>query len=38
MIALALPFPFFSEATENEPNPLGYIRWSDAPKVEPKKK
>lgn len=26
------------EVTENEPNPLGYIRWSDVPKVEPKKK
>lgn len=23
---------------ENEPNPLGFIRWSDAPKVEPMKK
>ena len=23
---------------ENEPNPLGFIRWSDSPKVEPKKK
>jgi hypothetical protein len=23
---------------EDEPNPLGFIRWSDVPKVEPKKK
>ncbi len=26
------------EVAENEPNPLGYIRWSDTPKGEPTKK
>ena len=28
----------YNRIVEDEPNPLGYIRWADAPKVEPMKK